>query len=247
MKTKPLSLLLALAFSAPLAAADLCGGADDDQNTGIPGFIELPATAPAPGPAPAMIGPRPVLLPICGGMDDDQLRRNALPPAIQQLNRMSDEQIFSLLMAKLQGDDGDDTLHGNDGDDTLAGAVPAGLWGDNGTDSLSADFLIHYLERRHATPNAITGDAGDDIIQGPTGVPARIVGGDGADFVKPVISGGNGNDSIYGEGGADSIVGGGDADFLWLRMVFGPVSGLWGGGAVDELIGGSWDTPMEVP
>lgn len=239
MKTKPLTLLLALAFSAPLAAADLCGGADDDQNTGAPGFIELPATAPAPGPAPAMISPRPVLLPLCGGMDDDQLRRNALPPAIQQLNRMSDDQILSLLMSK---------LHGDDDSDTLTGASPVSMWGDNGTDSLSADFLIHYLEQRHTAPAPITGDAGDDVIRSQTRAPVGIVGGDGADFVKPGICGGNGNDSIYGEGGADSIVGGGDADFLWLRMVFGPVAGLWGGGGTDERVGPrAWDTPMEVP
>jgi hypothetical protein len=221
MKTKlHLLLLAALSLSAaPLHAGlfsdplGICGGADDDQ-------FHLPPPPPAPV--------------LCGGADDDQVRppgtltpdfdalwneamgvpehkgmttdplgipppQHQPVPLVQQLDGMPTSEIIAILIG-LHGDDGSDTLRGLESD-------PLGLWGDNGTDS-------------------ITGDGGADTIVGG-GDADSVVGGDGADFNNPAgrdrlevflldyllrrpdfmvqICRGNGNDSLWGGCGTDEL------------------------------------------
>jgi len=248
MKTKPLLLLLALIFSAtPLRADDLCGGADDDQKSGFPAETTAnaamrPKWAPLCG---GMDDDQFRLLPVLQGLVTDPLGLPPPPsgarpqaPAIARLDQLDEASIIAILIGQLNGDEGADVdsiiailignLHGDDDSDTLAefdamtslmmappvlrgiesdpfGARagmsaphgPTGICGGNGNDS-------------------ITGDGGDDFR--PSG--SRIVGGDGADFlrdpfVRGLIYGETGSDSLWGGGGTDEIVADDTVD--WYR------------------------------
>lgn len=94
-----------------------------------------------------------------------------------------------------------------------------------------------YFDAPVTVPDAGTGTAGNDLINGDDG--ADLIYGDNGtlddDGGKDTINGGGGNDTIYGEGGDDSITGGHGADIIEGN---GGNDTIEGGADNDTLSGG---------
>ncbi|MBM4059421.1 MAG: calcium-binding protein, partial [Planctomycetes bacterium] len=127
----------------------------------------------------------------------------------------------------LYGDTGDDTIDGNAGGDTIEGGEGNDkIYGRDGDDSIWGDDIAGLL-----TAGAI--DVNADLIEGGTGYNV-IYGGPGYDSLYAAdedqkatapstgtsggwssrLSGGDGNDTIYGTAGKDWISGGFDSDYV---------------------------------
>ncbi|MBL9132788.1 MAG: hypothetical protein JNG86_16390 [Verrucomicrobiaceae bacterium] len=188
---------------------------------------------------------------LCGGADDDQFL-----PLIFELRDIcggaDDDQFLPPVMRGIVTDP--TSLHGNDGSDTLS----------------EFDQLWNTVMAAPAPQMPPPGAPRPPSSQSPTSnrhslvpPPGGIVGGDGADFLRPRIVGGN--DMVTGDAGDDvagagafasfvienSICGSNENDSIliddpWLlTLIYGETGSdsLWGGGGTDE----AWDTPMEVP
>lgn len=150
----------------------------------------------------------------------------------------------------LTGTSGNDILYGLEGNDTLTGGRGADeLYGGNGDDRLNVD----------ASDTVIDGGAGFDTVyvrtsasfalsMAASGVEA-VYGGSGADIIDALdsvhgvtISGGAGDDSLYGSGFSDRINGGAGADFIQGGNGDDVLNG--GGGGADVLYGGDGDDEL---
>ena len=117
------------------------------------------------------------------------------------------------------------SIDGGAGDDNLSLNFDGGIWGGEGNDVINlADSF----------QGQVSGDGGDDqiFVRGEC-VDANILGGDGNDLIdasennyRVVISGGEGddtlygsqyNDQIYGDGGSNHIYGLGGNDTIYTR------------------------------
>ena len=146
----------------------------------------------------------------------------------------------------LNGGAGEDTLNGGEGDDTLTGGAGADLLtGGPGGDTLSyagSDGAVDIrLRSGHASGGHaegdvyrdvehVTGSDHDDRLAGDNRPAGASAGGDNT------LSGGGGNDEIYGGSGDDALNGDGGDDTL-----HGGAGGdtLNGGAGDDTLIGGA--------
>lgn len=114
--------------------------------------------------------------------------------------------------------------------------------GSSGADSINLSALQREVFGRMVAIE-ISGQAGNDVLVGATGLPSALDGGDGHDsltgsFAGDTLNGGNGNDILSGAGGNDVLSGAGGND---------SVSGgsgndvLLGGAGRDTLLGGTGD------
>jgi Ca2+-binding RTX toxin-like protein len=128
------------------------------------------------------------------------------------------------------------SIDGGAGDDHLSLNFDGGIWGGDGDDQINlADSF----------QGQVSGDGGNDqiFVRGEC-VDANILGGDGNDLIdasennyRVVISGGEGddtlygsqyNDQIYGDGGSNHIYGLGGNDTIYCRN-----------GSLDDVDGGA--------
>ncbi len=127
---------------------------------------------------------------------------------------------------------GAEALYGGAGDDNLSGAnqpETASAW----PESLNGG----------AGDDVIAGNAGDDFIRGEAGSD-RITGGPGDDHIEEYgaqpnrISGGSGQDDLFGGSRGDRIIGGTGADLI---SGYGGGDSLFGGRGPDVLNSGGRD------
>ena len=159
----------------------------------------------------------------------------------------------------LQGRAGDDLLAGGVGNDNLFGeAGQDTLQGDAGNDSLDGGLGADSLAGGAGNDTYIVDDAGDMVIEevnGGTDVVQTNLGsydltdnvedltftGQGSfigtgNALSNTITGGNGNDFLFGMGGNDQLLGGQGNDFLDGGD---GVDNLQGGNGNDVMIGGA--------
>ena len=139
-----------------------------------------------------------------GGAGDDQLEGEA----------GSDRLYGGVGADTVRGGDGDDQLYGGAGGDTLYGdAGEDQLYGEAGEDFLYGGIGNDVLIAGLGVVNRLDGEEGDD----------RLVGSDeGTDdpnlndtvYFGDILSGGPGNDEIFGLGGADIVDGGTGDDWI---------------------------------
>jgi len=165
----------------------------------------------------------------------------------------------------LTGNDGNDQLIGANGNDVLnGGAQSDSLDGGAGADQLSGgdgdDFIyadsfdtlisggagvdwVYFLDGGNATINAgtagievVLASSGNDTINAATvTVNFYTYAGAGND----IVTGGSGDDGLYGQDGNDTISGGLGADLIWGE---GGADSLSGGDGDDTFIADSLDT-----
>ena len=133
-----------------------------------------------------------------------------------------------------------------EGDNVLGAEA---LYGGAGDDSLSG---ANQPETASAWPESLNGGAGDDVIAGNEGDDFirgdagsdRITGGPGDDHIEEYgaqpnrISGGSGQDDLFGGSRGDRIIGGTGADLI---SGYGGGDALFGGRGPDVLNSGSRD------
>ncbi len=148
-------------------------------------------------------------------------------------------------MAKIDGNDGRNTLYGTNlrdimdgrgGDDAVFGRGGDDLiYGRGGNDRLYGERGIDYISGGDGNDvlfgqedrDRLWGDSGDDLVHGGTGND-ELFGGGGQDNLK----GNDGNDTLWGDYGVDRLDGGGGNDRLFLGAGGGRILG--GGG--DDLL-----------
>jgi Ca2+-binding RTX toxin-like protein len=140
-------------------------------------------------------------------------------------------------VARLEGDDGADTLVGGPGADALSGGPGDDLLrGRGGTDTFEPGDgfdSIDYFDHTAPVVASFDGVANDGAAGENELVPAdaeMLIGGQGPDRLTAApagsyLQGSPGNDTIYGGAGPDTLYGGKDADMLN------------GGGGVDRFFG----------
>ena len=133
----------------------------------------------------------------------------------------------------IYGDDGNstpvaDNLVGTSGIDLIyAGSEADVVYGNGGSDLIYGDGI--YSNGTYGANDTLYGQGGDDTLIG------TYYGGD-------VLSGGTGNDALYGNGGNDTLAGGEGRDTLYGQ---GDNDDLFGGGGDDNLRGGGGDNWYE--
>lgn len=168
-----------------------------------------------------------------GGAGDDTLTNNGTMSDGSSMNGGDDDDLLINTTdngARLNGDNGNDTLIGGSGDDSLMGGtgidlfdsgssttdmvvdLVAGTATGQGTDSLNAIENIVT----GSGDDSVTGDSNDNLIDGGDGNDT-LLGGDGNDTLlggsgNDSLSGGIGDDSIEADGGRDSVEGGEGSD-----------------------------------
>ncbi|GDX03920.1 peroxidase family protein [Buttiauxella sp. A111] len=159
----------------------------------------------------------------------------------------------------LQGRAGDDLLVGGAGNDNLLGEAGNDiLQGDTGNDTLDGGLGADSMTGGAGNDTYIVDNAGDVVIEGANGgtdvVRTNLSSYDLTDNVEElvytgtgnfigtgnalanIITGGNGNDSLFGMGGNDQVSGGGGNDFLDGGD---GIDNLQGGNGNDVMIGGA--------
>ena len=145
----------------------------------------------------------------------------------------------------IAGEAGNDTLEGNDGNDTVDGGADDDLiYGD--VSPSNPDYPIYAA---YELPNDGTDDLPDnnaDSLSGGTGNDT-IYGQDDDDTLlggdgNDVLDGGLDNDSLLGEAGTDSLVGGHGDDVLDGGA---DNDTLFGGDGSDTLLGGTGDDVLD--
>jgi Ca2+-binding RTX toxin-like protein len=160
---------------------------------------------------------------------------------------LGNDKIIGSGFSILSGDAGDDTINftgtgsatlkGGDGNDYVTGGGASILYGNTGNDTLyglgtqvtlyggkDSDYL-------YGTASRFYGDKDNDTIIASDGsASVKIDGGDGDDYLNasalssssPVtITGGVGNDSMWGGNGADIMTGGTGNDFFYFTNLIG--------------------------
>ncbi len=118
---------------------------------------------------------------------------------------------------RLVGGDGDDTLRGHDGDDVLIGGVGAdSLEGGSGLDTADYSTATSGITLEFYVPQNNTGDAAGDVFSSIE----NFTGSAFDDIIKAtvnanLVSGGAGNDTLYGLQGSDTLDGGAGNDIVW--------------------------------
>lgn len=127
----------------------------------------------------------------------------------------------------LSGDSGDDTIDGGEGNDSIEGGEGNDkLYGRGGDDTIWGDDIADLLTAGAIDVNAdlIEGGTGYNVIYGGPGFDAIFAADEELKAAAPStgtsggwssrLSGGDGNDTIYGTGGKDWIAGGFDSDYV---------------------------------
>lgn len=148
---------------------------------------------------------------------------------------------------------------GKDGDDTIALAagtdVRAGLFGNNGTDTLTGGDTADEIEGGMGN-DTLNGVAGDDDLNPGFGSD-RVNGGGGNDGIEQqsasgdadVLSGEAGNDFIWSQGDGTAQYDGGPDDDLFVHSNFElPVNLVMAGGEGEDeaSLGGSFNSGLAV-
>ncbi|WP_322867140.1 Hint domain-containing protein [Aquicoccus sp. G2-2] len=145
----------------------------------------------------------------------------------------------------LTGDD-DDTISGGSGDDTVdAGFDDDSVQGDTGEDWLEGNEGSDTLEGG-ADADTVYGDVAPSNANYAGYVPYELAN-DGSDDAPDnnadSLSGGAGDDSLYGQDDDDTLRGGDGADLLDGGI---DNDALYGGEGADTLIGGAGDDYLEL-
>jgi len=121
----------------------------------------------------------------------------------------------------IEGGSGNDFLHGGAGNDNIQDSAGDDLvWGDEGNDTINTGDGLDQafggdgndLIRGGLGGDIVDGAAGDDILYGDNGnIVAGVMDSTGD---ADVMTGGDGNDVLYGGGGADALDGGNGNDVL---------------------------------
>lgn len=231
------------------SAQPLCGGMDDDQLR--------PPPPPPRGPQNPAIAKLDqldeasiiaILIGMLHGNDgDDTLHDYAMWAALTG-NSMNG--------GNLWGDNGTDSLWTDMSTTVLTTPTSApftalGICGGNGNDSITGDSSADFLPRLQHAVQLIYGETGSDSLYGGNGADtlvrklARFVRGADSFTCDPLDE-----DSLTGDAGDDIIRPsnrmvrlqqvafslGARNDVSYLSAVI--ISGLWGGGGTDEIVGG---------
>ena len=244
----------------------ICGGADDDQNTANPEWVPLcggmdddqlrippPPPSGPQNPAIAKLDQLDeasiiaILIGMLHGNDgDDTLHDFAMWSALTG---------DSMNGGNLWGDNGTDSLWTDMSTTVLTAPTSApftalGICGGNGNDSITGDGGADFLPRLRHAVKLIYGEGGADSLYGNNGADtlvrrlAHFVAADR--FTCDPLD----EDSLTGDAGDDIIRPsnrmarlqqvafslGVRSDVVYLSNVV--VSGFWGGGGTDEIVGG---------
>ena len=157
---------------------------------------------------------------------------------------------------RLYGGDGDDTIYGGNDADRIAGdAGNDRIYGGTHADTISGGDGNDWIDGGDGI-NVISGNDGDDTIIGGDMGHMRLSGGAGNDVIYgqsetavfsgwDTISGGSGDDRIFGMIGSDSIDAGSGNDTAYGGAGWDTLDGgsghdrLYGEAENDDLIGGT--------